>query len=95
MQSLIIIYFLSSFSTQASFASCHRTILHHTIMHHFALSMKRKEGELTLHLQMRLSYKAKYMFFEKLWTKNRTMEGKNATSSIITIINRTKKGTML
>jgi hypothetical protein len=64
-------------------------------MHHFALSMKRKEGELTLHLQMRLSYKAKYMFFEKLWTKNRTMEGKNATSSIITIINRTKKGTML
>jgi hypothetical protein len=38
-------------------------------MHHFASSIKREEGKLLLHPQMRLSCKAKYMFAEKLWTK--------------------------
>jgi hypothetical protein len=65
-------------------------------MHHLASAMKIKEGELLLHLQMWLSYKAKYVFPEKSWTKNRrTKEGKNATSSTVIDINRTKKGTML
>jgi hypothetical protein len=36
--------------------------------------MKRKEGELLLHTQMWFSYEAKFVFFEKLWTKNRTRE---------------------
>jgi hypothetical protein len=58
--------------------------------------MKRKEGELLLHLQMWLSYEAKYMFLEKSWTKNRrTKEGKTATSSTVIVINKTKRGTRL
>jgi hypothetical protein len=49
--------------------SYHRIILHHNIMHHFTSSKKREEGKLLLHLQMRLSCEAKYMFAEELWTK--------------------------
>jgi hypothetical protein len=65
-------------------------------MHHLALTVKRKEGESLLGLQMWLGYNAKYVFLEKSWTKNRrTKKGKNATCSVVIVTNRTKKGLML
>jgi hypothetical protein len=56
---------------QASFASYQCIIWHHTIIHHVASSMKRKEGEWFPHLQMWLSYEAKFGIVERSWIKSR------------------------
>ena len=57
--------------TQATFTSYHCIIWHHTIIHHVASTMKRKEGEWFPHLQMWLSYEAKFGILEILWIKSR------------------------
>jgi hypothetical protein len=85
-----MICFLSSFLLKTSFVSYHHIILHQNIMHHFASSIKREEGKLLLHPQMWLSYKAKYVFAEKLWTK--AGQRKNVISSIVVILKQDKEG---
>jgi hypothetical protein len=59
-------------------------------MHHFVSSIKREEGKLLLHPQMRLNCEANYVFVEKLWTKAGQRE--NAISSTVVILKQDKEG---